>query len=92
MIITIEGNTGEGKTTLAKTICIGKKFLFIEESFLRSPFWTSQLDDETDFILVDNIRNYKTTKDIFENEFLTINRRSENAFDIKMPDVILVKD
>lgn len=90
MIITIKGSQGEGKTTLAKKMCKGKKVFFIEEHSLKSPFWTSQMDDNTDFIVVDDVSNYEETYSIFRSEFLTINRQCKKPFDIKMPNVILV--
>lgn len=90
MIITIQGKQGEGKTTLAKKICKGKKVSFIEEYSLKSPFWASQIDNDTDFILVDNVRDYEETYSVFRAEQLTINRPCKEKFDIKMPDVILV--
>jgi len=91
MIITIQGKQGEGKTTLAKKMCKGKKVSFIEEHSLKSPFWTTQMDNDTDYIVVDGVTNYEETYSIFRNEILTINRQCKKPVDIKMPDVILVR-
>ena len=90
MIITIQGKQGEGKTMLAKKMCKGKKVSFIEEHSLKSPFWTSQMDDDTDFIVIDDVVNYEETYSIFRSEILTINKQCKNPVDVKMPDVILV--
>lgn len=90
MIITIEGKQGEGKTTLARKISKGKKTLFIPESSLTSPFWTNQMEDDTEFIVVDEVRKYDETCNVFRSDLLTINRRCKKPFNVKMPDVILV--
>ncbi len=91
MIITIQGKPGVGKTTLAKKICKEKKVSFIEEHSLKSPFWTNQMDDDTDFIVVDSVTNYEETYSIFRSEILTINRPCKEPVEVKMPDVILVR-
>ena len=91
MIIIIQGKQGEGKTTLAKKMCIGKKASFIEEHSLKSPFWTNQMNDDTDFIVVDDVTNYEETYSIFRSEILTINRQCKEPVEVKMPDVILVR-
>tara|TARA_R110002012_G_scaffold279428_2_gene467445 strand:- start:1003 stop:1281 length:279 start_codon:yes stop_codon:yes gene_type:complete len=91
MIITIQGKQGEGKTTLAKKICKEKKVSFIEEHSLKSPFWTNQIDDNTDFIVVDDVTNYKEIYSIFRSEFLEVNRRGKDPFYIKTPNVILIR-
>ena len=91
MIITIQGKQGEGKTTLVKKMCKGKKVSFIEEHSLKSPFWTNQMDDDTDFIVIDDVTNYEETYSIFRAEILTINRQCKEPFDTKMPNVILVR-
>ena len=91
MIITIQGRKGEGKSTLAKKICKEKKVLFIDEHSLKSPFWTIEIDNDTEFILVDDVTNYEETYSIFISEILTIHRQCKEPFDIQMPDVILVR-
>ena len=91
MIITIEGGRYEGRTTLAKEICKGKKVLFTDEHSLKSPFWTNQMDDDTDFIVVDDVTNYEETYSIFRGETLTVNRRYREPFNISTPNVILVR-
>lgn len=90
MIITIEGKQGEGKTTLAREICKGKKVSFIKEHSLISPFWTNQMDDDTEMIVVDEVKKYEETYAIFRSDFLTINRQCKKPINVKMPDVILV--
>ena len=91
MIITIQGKQGEGKTTLAKKMCKGKKVSFIEEHSLKSPFWTTQIDNDTDYIVVDGVTNYEETYSIFRSEILIINRQCKKLVDVKMPNVILVR-
>lgn len=91
MIITIEGKQGEGKTTLAKKICKGKKVSFIDEHSLKSPFWTNQMDEDTDIIVVDNVKDFENTYSNFRAKSLSINRPCKNPINRKMPDVVLVK-
>mgnify|MGYP003640975131 CR=1 FL=1 len=74
-----------------KKMCIGKKVSFIEEHSLKSPFWTNQMNDDTDFIVVDDVTNYEETYSIFRSEILTINRQCKEPVEVKMPDVILVR-
>jgi len=91
MIITIEGKRCEGKTTLARKISKGKKVSFIEEHSLKSPFWTNQIHNDTELIVVDDVTNFETTYGIFRAEILTINRQCKEPIDVKMPDVILIR-
>ncbi|QQY83413.1 hypothetical protein JJL45_05325 [Tamlana sp. s12] len=92
MIITIEGKPSEGKTTLAKKLCKGKKVSFISEVSLKSPFWASQMDDDTEIIVVDDVKHYQESYSIFLSETLLINTPGEKSVEVKMPDVILVLD
>ena len=91
MIITIEGKPNEGKTSLAKKICKGKKASFIQESSLSSPFWTAQMDDDTDFIVVDDVKNYEKTYSKFRCDQLTINKQCKEPVIVNLPNVILIK-
>ena len=91
MIITIEGKQGEGKTTLAKKICKGKRVSFIQEHSLKSPFWANQMDDDTEILVVDEVANYEETYSLFRAGILRINRQCKEPLDVKMPDVILVR-
>ena len=90
MVITIQGKPGEGKTNLAKKICEGKKVYHVEESSLKHPFWTQVMDEDIDFILVDDVKNYNETYAVFRSEKLTIEKRGKYPVDIIMPDVVLV--
>tara|TARA_R110002124_G_scaffold65918_3_gene180137 strand:+ start:290 stop:610 length:321 start_codon:yes stop_codon:yes gene_type:complete len=92
MIITIQGKQGEGKTTLAKKICKEKKVSLIQEHSLKSPFWTNPIDNDTDFILIDDVTNYEQTYSILKGETLTVNKPGKEPFGMKMPDVILVRE
>jgi cytidylate kinase len=91
MIITIDGKKGEGKTTLVKNICKGKKVSFINECSLVSKFWTCQLDNDTDIIVIDEVKHFNKTYSIFSNAFLTIENPQKEPFVLNMPDVILVR-
>ena len=82
MIITIQGKKGEGKTSLVKKICKGKKVSFIEECSLKSPFWVNQMDKNTELIVVDNIKHYNDTYGIFRKKMLIINRRSKEPINV----------
>lgn len=90
MIITIKGKQGSGKTNLARKICKGKNFLYINESFLNSTWWTHEIDKKIDFIIVDEVKNYKKTYSIFTDKFLIVNRQCKKTFTIKMPKIILI--
>lgn len=90
MIITIEGKPGEGKTTLAKTICHGKKTYKICEHDLNSPFWTQQMDYDTEIIVVEDVQHYLSTYANFLFPKLKINKRYKECVEIDMPDIVLV--
>jgi thymidylate kinase len=91
MIITIKGKEGEGKTLLAKEICKGKNVSFIEQHFLKSPFWTELIDDNVDFIIIDNVVDKSDVLDLFSLDEIQINRRMKNSYKIKTPNIILIE-
>lgn len=90
MIITIEGKKGEGKTSLARDICHGERVFEIEEQMLNSPFWTNEMAFHTETIIVDEVVNYRETRELFNKDLLEINKKGKHPINIKMPDVILV--
>lgn len=90
MIITIQGKQGEGKTALIKKICEAKKVLSIDENVLKETFWTGKIDNDIDFILIDEVVSYEETRNVFTSGILTVRRQRQEPFNFKMPDVILV--
>lgn len=90
MIITIHGKKGEGKTSLAKKICNGKKHCIIEESFLKSPFWGNEIDLNAEVLIIDEVKNYNETFSFFNTDVLIINRQLKKPLNLKTPDVILI--
>jgi broad-specificity NMP kinase len=89
MIITIEGRDNEGKTTFAKKISEGKK-VYIRELDLNSNFCFSEVDEDVEFIIIDDIKNYDKTYSFFKSEKLTINKQHKETIFIKMPHIILI--
>jgi hypothetical protein len=93
MIITIEGKPSSGKSLLAEQICFGKNFKIIPEYNLSQCFWTNYLgvNEETEFIIVDDVKEYDKTYYLFKPDFLWIMERGKKDFKIKMPTIILIK-
>lgn len=90
MIITIEGKPGEGKSTLAKKICHGKKTYNITEFDLSGPFWTINMDYDTEIIVVEDVKKYNETYLKFCSQSLKIEKIFQKTVEIEMPDVVLV--
>ena len=91
MIITIEGKPSSGKSILAEKICLGKEFVLFSEHNLKSFFWTTIITETTEVIIVDDVVDYEYIYSLFSSDFLTINRRGNMPFKIKMPTIILIK-
>ena len=95
MIIEIRGKRGEGKSRIAKSISKDPKYDFstlIYEDELSNKFWTDSFARVSDLIIVDDVKNYNDTFDIFNRDKLVIRRRGEMPYEIDMPDVILIHE
>lgn len=92
MIITIEGEKGEGKSILAVKICEDRKYTVIQESDLGHPFWTARLsiDESVEVIIIDSVKDFDRTYLKFLDESLIIDSPCEKSSTIPMPDVILI--
>ena len=91
MIIEIRGKRGEGKSRMAKSI--SKKYVvstLLYEDELLDKFWTDSLVRVSDLIIVDDVKNYKNTFDIFNRDKLVIRESGKMSYEIDMPDVILI--
>jgi thymidylate kinase len=91
MIITIEGKRGEGKTTIADKILNGIKYSYIHENSLKSPFWSSFIEQDSEFLVIDEVVNYEKVYNMFNVDSLNINRKGKPRLQIKTPNIILIK-
>jgi adenylate kinase family enzyme len=92
MIITIEGDKGTGKTTMAGKIVKGAVSFYSTPIELYNPFWTSNMSPTTQYIVIDGIdKGYGNIKKMFNKKMLNINRKDGKKFSIVMPTIILVK-
>jgi len=91
MIITIEGKQRSGKSTLALNICKGKNTVHICEGDLPHPFWSHEITESTDYIIVDDCKHFEKTHSIFTTNFVEVNKKGVWPYTVKMPNVILVK-
>lgn len=93
MIITIEGNPEEGKTSLAKKICENRKTVFINSCSIFTPFGFMSIENDTEFIIVDDIKrkDFEKVYSVFKQKNIQIERRGEKIFSIKTPNVILIR-
>jgi len=95
MIIEIRGKRGEGKSLMAKSISKDPKYDFstlIHENDLSGKFWTDSWVRISGLIIVDGVKNYRNTFDIFNRDKLVIRRRGEMPYEIDMPDVVLIHE
>ena len=91
MIITIEGKPKTGKSTLAESILEGKKYVQIRQHEVESSFGFRNINEETEFILIDNVTEYKMVFDKFNKDTITINIPYKYPFVINTPNVIIIK-
>ena len=95
MIIEIRGKRGEGKSLMAKSISKDPKYgvsTLVYEDDLSNKFWTDSWVRVSGLIIVDGVKNYKNTFDIFNRDKLVIRKRGEMPYEIDMPDVILIHE
>ena len=94
MVIVIEGKQGEGKTTLVNKITQGAKVLTISERDLHSRNWVSDLTDDTEYLVVEVVRELRKVKEqlVGPTHIAFIPLYSRCMQRIKLPpNVIIVK-
>ena len=93
MIITIQGKQGEGKTSLAKKIYENRKAVFINVRDIFARFGFMSVENDTEFIIVDDIKrkDFEKVYSVFTENNIKIERRGEKSFSIKTPNVILIR-
>lgn len=91
-IITIEGSRESGKSTLARKITAHNKTITIAEYQLMDPFWTSMIKDGTEYVIIEDVKEYEITKEKFNQKTLSIYKRGLPEKEISMPSIILIKN
>lgn len=91
MIITIEGKAGEGKNLLSKKITQGSTSILLDEYEVGRAFWNRNISKTTDFVIIDDVKDFDLIYSVFNREFLTVDKRGEKSFIIEMPHIIIIK-
>lgn len=91
MIITIEGKAGEGKTRQAREMTEFCDVVQIQEHQLKGSFGCMQVDENTDYIIIDDVRDYDFVYNFFNKDTITIVRPNKKDIEIKTPTVIIIK-
>ena len=92
MIITIEGDKGTGKTTMAGKIGKGAVTFYSTPIELENPLWSLNMSPTTHYIVIDGIdRGYGNIKKMFSKKMLKIQRKDGKKISIVMPTIILIK-
>lgn len=87
----ISGEQGSGKTTVAHTLCEGKKAVWFN-GFERNMF--KNLETDTDIMVIDNlhtIKDLKYLKELINTKNITFRKAYSGVFNkIKRPQVIAI--
>tara|TARA_R110002167_G_scaffold234388_1_gene439616 strand:- start:51 stop:341 length:291 start_codon:yes stop_codon:yes gene_type:complete len=91
MIITIEGNIGGNKSTVADKIASGGVAFYTSSREIEHVFWTNHMKATTQYIIIDATEYYGSIKKMFRNKKLKISRKNGQELSIMMPTIILIK-
>ncbi|MBA3986850.1 MAG: AAA family ATPase [Flavobacteriales bacterium] len=87
----ITGPPGSGKTTRAKELINGRKYVEVNSSRLDSHYTFYKVTEDTEVILIDEHLIENTNKLLYflSSDDICVERQLEEPFFIKMPEVII---
>lgn len=92
MITLITGMQESGKTTKAREITKGKNTIWLYENLLKSPFCFNRVDSDTEYMVIDEVKNKEAISMFLVSEKLRIERHCKKDEIIDMPNVILISE
>lgn len=90
MITLITGPANSGKSTKAKEITKNKNTEWFTGRKLNHTYAFSQVDDNTEYLVIDEANNIDQLKCFFKDDKLLINRKMKKPIHIKLLNIIII--
>lgn len=92
MIITIEKAEKESKADIFDFFEDITKVVFIHEYQLKNAMLSKLVEEDTDYIVIDNLTDYAFCYNFFKDKkFIRLNKHEDNLIKIPTPNIILIK-
>ena len=90
MVTVIYGAPETGKSTKAREVTKGKKAVWFHEKGLTGPFAFSQVEKDTEFLVIEEAENIDLCKSIAALDEIVIEKQCKIPFGMKRPHLIIV--